>query len=151
MRGLQGLEIALVFAFLSFAGPAFASPTEYRSVVVDKAILYDAPSERAGKKFLLSRYSPAEVVVNLGNWIKIRDRSGGLYWTPSKNLGTARTVVVIANLADVRQAPDANAPIVFQAERDVALELVEIRGAWLKVKHRDGQTGYVLASQMWGA
>lgn len=151
MPGLRKLRIALAFAFLSFAGAAFAAATEYRSVVVDKAILYDAPSERAGKKFLLSRYSPVEVVVNLGNWVKIRDRNAGLYWTPSKNLGTARTVVVVANLADVRQAPEANAPIVFQAERDVALELVEIRGAWVKVKHRDGQTGYVLASQVWGA
>lgn len=150
MRGAPLLLSAITFALLSIASSAVAGATEYRSVVVDKAILYDAPSDRAGKKFLLSRFSPVEVVVNLGNWVKVRDRSGGLYWVRAKDLASARTVVVIANLADIRQLPEATAPIVFQVEHDVALELVEIRGGWLKVKHRDGQAGFVLASQVWG-
>jgi hypothetical protein len=61
-------------------------------------------------------------------------------------------VVVTAARADVRKAPEPAAPLVFQAERDVALELVEYGAAgWLKVRHRDGQSGYVLASQVWGS
>ena len=61
-------------------------------------------------------------------------------------------VVVTVARADVRQAADRNAPLVFQAERDVALELVEHGSTgWLKVRHRDSQTGFALASQVWGA
>ena len=56
-------------------------------------------------------------------------------------------VVVTVARADIRQVADLNAPLVFQAERDVALELVEHGSAgWLKVRHRDGQVGFILAS-----
>jgi len=40
---------------------------------------------------------------------------------------------------------------VFEAERDVVLELVEaVPGGWVKVRHRDGQSGFLKAPQVWG-
>ncbi|MDP3288775.1 MAG: SH3 domain-containing protein [Methyloversatilis sp.] len=45
-----------------------------------------------------------------------------------------------------------DAPLVFEAERRVLLEpLTEAAPAgWAKVKHRDGQSGFVRISQVWG-
>ena len=130
---------------------ASASALDFRSVATDRAILYDAPSPQATKLFVASRYYPLEVIVNLGPWLKIRDRTGGLVWIEKKDLSEARTVVVTAERADIRQAPDKDKPLVFQAERDVALELVKATGTgWAEVRHRDGQSGYVQVNQVWG-
>lgn len=125
---------------------------DYRSVGADRAILYDAPSVQAKRLFVVGKYYPVEIVVSIDQWAKVRDSSGELAWIEKKHLSDARMVVVTAARADIRQTAERNASLVFQAERDVALELIEQGAAgWLKVRHRDGQAGYVLASQVWGA
>jgi SH3 domain protein len=140
-----------VLAVLLGLAAVSAHAIEYRSVAVNAAILYDAPSLEARKEFILSRYYPVEIIVALEKWVKVRDATGGLAWVEVKNLSPQRTVLVTAPMANVRQSANANAPIVFQAEKDVALDLVEFAaGGWVKVKHRDGQTGFVQISQVWG-
>jgi SH3-like domain-containing protein len=60
-------------------------------------------------------------------------------------------VVVTAELADIRQSAAQNAPIVFQAEKWVALELLESgMTGWARVRHRDGVSGFVHITQIWG-
>jgi len=67
-------------------------------------------------------------------------------------LSEHRTVMVKVKLADVRQAADDSAPLVFQAEQNVVLDLVELTGTgWARVTHRDGQGGYIRLNQVWGA
>lgn len=128
-----------------------AQALEYRSVATDAAILYDAPSAQAKKLFILSRHYPVEVIVSLDKWVKVRDASGTLAWMESVKLAPKRTVVVIPSLAEIRSQPESAAPLVFKAERDVALELIEIAGTgWVKVKHRDGQSGYLPLKDVWG-
>ena len=144
---LLGLGMLLFFCFSDTA-----LALDYRSVGADRAILYDGPSVQAKRLFVVDKFYPVEVIVNLDQWAKVRDKTGSLAWVEKKNLSTVRMVVVTAARADVRQSGDSNAPLVFQAERDVALELVEYGSSgWLKVRHRDGQVGYILASQVWGA
>jgi len=131
--------------------PGWAAALDFRSVTAERAILYDAPSLQAKKLYSAGKYFPVEVLVSLEAFTKVRDSSGELFWIEKKNLGEARTVVVTAPRAEIRQAPDKSAPLVFQAERDVALELVEPPlSGWAKVRHRDGQGGYVAVSQVWG-
>lgn len=125
---------------------------DYRSVNAERAFFYDAPSLHAKRLFVVSKFYPVEIIVNLDQWAKVRDSSGGLAWIEKKYLSEVRTVVVTVARADIRQTADSNAQLVFQAERDVALELIEHGSTgWLKVRHRDGQIGFVLASQVWGA
>lgn len=128
--------------------PAMA--IEYRTV--DAAtVLYDAPSQRGAKLFVIRRDTPVELVVNLEGWCKVRDADGGLAWIERKFLADRRSLVVTAERAEVRQQPDAGSPLVFEAEKRVALEYLEsVSGGWVKVRHRDGQTGYVRSNQVWG-
>ena len=131
------------------AGPLGAA--EFRSVGEDAAVLYDAPSLKAQKLYLVGRDYPLEVIVPLENWIKVRDANGELAWIEKKSLTNQRSVMVNVPLADVRQAPSDSAPLVFQAEQSVLLELVEFSDpGWIKVRHRNGQTGYVRTNQVWG-
>jgi SH3-like domain-containing protein len=136
-------------AFLALAVPAMAG--EFRSIAEDGTVMYDAPSVRARKLFVTSRYYPVEIVVNIDNWVKVRDLAGDLAWVEKKALSDRRTVTVVATVADIRQGADDKTPLVFQAQQGVALELAELSASgWVKVRHADGQTGYIKISQVWG-
>jgi len=134
---------------LALAWPAAAG--EFRSIAENGTLMYDAPSVRAKKLYVASRYYPVEVVINIDAWVKVRDYAGDLTWVEKKALSDKRTILVTAALAEVKQAPSDEAAIVFQAQRGVALDLAEPQaGGWIKVRHADGQVGYVKINQVWG-
>ncbi|HEX5804432.1 MAG TPA: SH3 domain-containing protein [Azospira sp.] len=145
-RALLILPAALTLLFASV--PAFA--IEYRSV--DAAtVLYDAPSVKGKPLFVIRRHTPVEAVVSLEGWSKVRDAEGGLAWIERKHLSEKRTVQVVVDRAQVRSEAGDGAPLAFEAEKGVALELLEAAaGGWARVRHRDGQTGFVRGNQVWG-
>jgi SH3-like domain-containing protein len=121
----------------------------------EAAVLYDAPSIKAKPLFVLGRDVPIEVIVAVEGWYKIRDATGTVAWIERKSAVDKRTVVVRAPLADVLAAPEANAAVVFKVEQNVLLELADASyvtstPGWAKVRHRDGQIGYVRIAQVWG-
>jgi SH3-like domain-containing protein len=80
----------------------------------------------------------------------VRDANGALAWIESRQLTDKRTVMVKVPSAPIRQKPEDNAPVSFQAQQNVVLELLEVSGAWVYVRHREAGTGYVKAQQVWG-
>jgi len=141
----QLLALALI------AAPA-AWSAEFRSVGDAAAILYDAPSARADKLFVVNRGYPVEVVVLVEGWAKVRDPSGELAWIESRRLSEKRMVLVNVPLAQVRQSAAEEAPLVFQARQNVLLEFIDAAGGgWLHVKHREGLGGFIKTAQVWGA
>ncbi len=132
--------------------PVVALALDFRSVAVPKAVLYDAPSSAAKKVLLLSQNYPVEVVVNLGDWLKVRDAQGSLNWVEAKQLSNKHTVLVTANKAELRLAADVTSPLIATIDKEVLLEVADIKlnNGWLKVKHRDGVAGYILTSSTWG-
>ena len=140
----------LLLLTLLIAAPV-ALAGQFLSIGENVALMYDAPSLKAKKLFVATRLYPVEVIVQVDAWIKVRDAAGDLGWIEKKSLSETRTVVVTAELADVRQKAEDGAPVAFQARRGVALEIAELgAGPWAKVRHRDGQTGFVRANQVWG-
>ena len=141
---LGGLLLCLVFSL-----PANA--LEFRSIAPVKAILYDAPSLEAGKLYILSQSYPVELIVNLNNWVKVRDAAGSLSWVESKSLSSKRTVLVLAK-TDIKVAEDATSALVATVEKNVVLELLPMtaKNGWVKVKHRDGVTGFLQVTNLWG-
>jgi SH3-like domain-containing protein len=129
-----------------------AAAADFRSIGENFAVLYDAPSVKSNKLYVMGRGYPLEVVVLLEGWTKVRDASGELFWVENSNLSKEHhTVLVKAQIADVRQAADDNSPLVFQAQRNVILDLVEVTGTgWAHVSHPDGQSGFVKLNQIWG-
>lgn len=123
----------------------------YASIADKPAIVYDAPSAKAQKQFIFARNQPVEVLVRLDKWAKIRDADNTVGWVEITALGNTRAVQVAVNLAEVRAAPNASAPLVFEAQRAVLLEVTGPgKDGWLPVKHRDGQSGFVARAQIWG-
>ena len=145
------MKARLAALFLAFAAGSVAA-AEFRSVGERAAILYDAPSARADRLFAVSRFYPFEVLVRLDQWTKVRDANGEVGWIENRALGDRRTVVVTVPLADVHAAASAESPLVFEAYKQVVLDVVDPPAdGWVKVRHRDGQEGYVRVAQVWGA
>ena len=127
-----------------------AHALDFRSVAEPAAILYDAPSLKAQKLYILSQGYPVEIVVKLEGWSKVRDDTGEFAWVENAHLSERRTVMVKVAGAEIRQAANENAAVVFTADKSVFLELLELTAGWAKVRHNDGATGFVKISQIWG-
>ena len=140
---------AFLLACVSLFAPA-AWALDYLSVA-EAAPMYDAPSQKARALFAIAAGTPVEAVVTLDAWIKVRDAKGDLAWIEKRFLSQKRTVIVKGEQADVRVQADENSAVAFKAAKDVVLEWLEPGPlGWGRVKHRDGQSGFVKATQVWG-
>ena len=92
-----------------------------------------------------------EVVVRVEGWFKVRDAEGTMAWIEARNVGERRTLVVTAPRAEIRQSDKPDAPVVGELEKWVVVDFLEPAApGWAKVRHRDGATGYVRSTQVWG-
>jgi len=138
-------------AAMLLAAPVLAAAAEFRSLGDKPAVLYDAPSVRADRLYVASRHYPFEVLVKLDQWTKVRDADGAVAWVENRSLGDRQTVIVTVPLADVRAGPNAQSALVFEAYKQVLLEVMEAPAeGWVRVRHRDGQQGYIRVSHIWG-
>lgn len=149
---------AALAAAVALIAPAVAGAADFRVTTEAPSVLYDAPSAKARPLFVYGRDVPVEVLVTVEGWTKIRDAAGTIGWLAGKGLADKRVLLVRSPHADVRANPDESAALVFRAEQNVLLELAETASSpattaapgWVKVRHRDGQTGYVRLAQVFG-
>jgi len=144
-------QALLLASLLLIQGHAVAA-LDFFSIADSAAIMYDAPSLKAGKVFVASRHLPVEAIVKVEGWVKVRDSGGGLAWVEEKTLSNKRYVIVTAPQAEAYQAADVSSPLLFEAQKNVVMEWLEpaVNG-WIKVRHRDGQSGYIRTYQVWGS
>ena len=155
-RRAQARRIAIAAALTLAAATVAAA--DFRTTAEAPTVLYDAPSAKARPLFVYGRDVPVEVLVAVEGWTKVRDASGTIGWIAGKGLADKRVLMVRVPVADVHANPDDAAPVVFRAEQNVLLELAESASSptttatpgWVKVRHRDGQTGYVRLQQIFG-
>ena len=155
---MTSLRWCVAVITVAVATSAAARAADYRSTTEAATVLYDAPSARAKPLFLLGRETPLEIIVAVEGWTKVRDASGTIGWVEKKALNDKRSLVVRTAVADVRASPEEGAAVVFRAEQSVLLELAEPAASptatatpgWVKVRHRDGQSGFVRINQVFG-
>lgn len=152
-RGGASRRVVIVVGLCLAAGwlPARAQEAQYREIASAAAILYDGPSDRARKLFIVVRGTPLELVSTLNQWVKVRDASGDVLWVHRGDLAESRHVVA-STLAAIRRTAQVNGELVVQVERGVLLDVVDASApaGWLRVRHRDGATGFVSAGEVWG-
>jgi SH3-like domain-containing protein len=149
---MRGIPFPILAALLITAVfPLPVRSLEYRTVE-SATVLYDTPSLKGAKLFVIRRDTPVEVIDdNLEAWAKVRDSAGTLAWIEKRSLGKRRTLIVKAERAVILKSPANTAPLSFEAERNVSLDYLEtVPGGWIKVRHRDGQEGYVRMAEVWG-
>ena len=151
------LKSALLSKFRWMAGAVLLLATaashavDFKTVGAAPVILYDAPSAKGGKLYVAPRGMPLEVVLSYGEWVKVRDASGEMAWTEAKGLSAKRNVVARAANLKVRASPDDTASAILLVDKGVLLEVSEQPSSgWVKVRHKDGLSGYVKTSEVWG-
>lgn len=151
MKMRRRFAAALLSLPLFSSVAAGAGVSDFRSLA-EPAILYDAPSKQGKPLFIISRYTPVETVVSIDRWVKVREPGGALLWVERRQLSDKRTVIVTAARAEIHQKPDVAAPLAFEAAKDVVLELGDkpASDGWIGVRHRDGTTGFIRTTQVWG-
>ncbi len=142
----------LAFLILSLLPLSVLAAMEFFSINENAIIMYNAPSLKADKLYVASRNLPVEAIVKVEGWVKVRDSEGTLAWVEENALSEKRYVIVTAPQAEVYHAPNANSALLFQAQQNVVMGRLEPAAAgWIKVRHRDGQIGYVRTQQVWGS
>ena len=154
--------IVAAFCFFSTAGaqtptktpssaPVSIPTAQFASIGERPAIVFDAPSAKAQKTFILTHQQPVEMLVKLDKWVKIRAADNTIGWVESRALDNTRHTQIHVNVADIRAMPNPASVLVFEAQRAVILEVTgtAVEG-WLPVRHRDGQAGFVRKNQVWG-
>jgi SH3-like domain-containing protein len=153
-RAAGGMIWAAAMALITFSvGAQTPAPvraaTEFRAVS-EATVLYDAPAVRGKKLYVAPKGMPFEVVISIEGWYKIRDRSGEMTWVEKKFTTDKRTVLARDRLA-VREAADDSARVLIEVAPEVWLDLIDTpQSGWARVRHRDGATGFVRASQVFG-
>ena len=150
--------LARVAAITLAAAAGASGASDFRSTVEPATVLYDAPSVKSKPLFVLGRDTPLEVIVPVEGWTKVRDASGTIGWVEKKAVTDRRSLVVRVPVAEIHANPDDATPLVFRAEQNVLLELAEpasgatttVTPGWVKVRHRDGQSGFVRITQVFG-
>ena len=92
----------VLLAACGVLGATPASALEFRCVADNAAILYDGPSARFPKLYVVNRGYPLELIVTVEGWIKVRDATGAFGWIDAKQLTEKRNVMVKVPVADVR-------------------------------------------------
>jgi SH3-like domain-containing protein len=136
-----------------FASVLSASALAQMRQTVDNAtILFDSPSGKSTKLFVLGPGIPVDTIVSVAGWVKVRDAGGSLGWVEPRQLVSRANVQVKVPFASIRAQANEAAPVVFSAERDVLLRLVDTQpsNGWVRVAHRDGATGFVRIESLFG-
>lgn len=143
--------IGLVSALLSLLLALPAAAQDFRSIGEPAAVLYDAPSTKAKRMWVVGRGYPLQVASMIEGWARVRDATGDTSWVETRSLSTARTVLVRATMGTLRDSPSERGAVVLRVGRDVVLDMVEAPvGDWVRVRHRDGANGFIHVNQVFG-
>lgn len=140
----------LLAALLLLLTCHMASALEYRSAIRHGVILQEAPNDNAKKLYVVSQNTPLELMAEQSGWARVRTREGKLAWTKQQDLGK-RTHLEVIRACAVYKDGNAQSPVVFRAEPGLLIEIIEnTRTGWLRIRHRDGLTGFVRIEDVWG-
>lgn len=138
-----------LFAALT-VGSLTAHALDFCSAAKHGAALYDTPSDKARKLLVVSRATPLEVLLEQAEWLRVRNQKGTIAWIKKQDTSPQRHLQVIKP-GIVHKDARNNSDSVFRTETGLLLEmLTNTKTGWIKVKHRDGLTGYIRIEEVWG-
>lgn len=92
---------------------------------------------------------PLKITAEHEHWRRVEDQEGMGGWVHYSLLSGVRTVLVVQDLAEFHDSPEAGAAVSFKAERNVIGKLLECNRDWCRVS-TDGDKGWILKTALWG-
>lgn len=92
---------------------------------------------------------PLKITAEFENWRRIEDAEGAGGWIHYSLLSGTRSVLVTEDMVEFHSAPQADAPVLVQAERGVVARLLQCNAQWCRIS-ADGERGWVRKQAIWG-
>lgn len=94
---------------------------------------------------------PLKVIRRAEGWRLVEDPDGAKGWVLGRFLSRKRTAVVNGEaLAPMHASADPAAPVLWQLEPGVIVEVEECESVWCRIAI-NGRSGFVAQEQLWGA
>lgn len=141
-----------MFALLTLEGAAQAQrkPPYWASISASEARMRTGPGRQFPATWLYQRAGlPVRVIETYPNWRKVEDPDGTKGWIQANLLSEDRTAIVRTDIQPLREAPSADAAILWRAEPGVVGKISDCRKGWCKIDVR-GRMGYIETARIWG-
>jgi SH3-like domain-containing protein len=143
---MRRIVLLALISLLVFAAEASAKRL---AVSVKKANVRSGPGTNHDILWSVGKYYPFDVLKKSGRWYRLRDFEGDVGWMHGSLLRQIPAVIVKARLVNVREKPGTKFRILLRAERGVCFKRLGQKGKWLKVRHADGEVGWIHKSLVW--
>ncbi len=108
------------------------------------------PGEKYTILWKLGKGYPLKVLAAKGDWLRVSDFEDDIGWVHRKLVGRKAHLVVKKQRINLRSGPGTKYKIVGKANHGVVFRTLERRSGWVKVRHENGLTGWVMRSLLWG-
>lgn len=92
---------------------------------------------------------PLRLTAEYENWRRVEDQDGAGGWVHYALLSGVRSVLVTEDMAQLRDAPRADARVEAQAEMGVIARILECQPDWCRISS-GGERGWLPKSSLWG-
>lgn len=151
------LATILLIAAMAVTGPGPASAQDrevpyWATLRATEVNMRVGPSEDYPIAWVYRRQGlPVKVVRVRQGWRLVEDPDGEQGWIVARLLNPARGAIVTGEgLADLRDAPEGGAPVLWRAEPGVVGALGSCEDGWCRFDV-GGRKGWVRAERLWGA
>ncbi len=128
----------------------YLSPTVFITADSDPMNVRRGPGDNYEVIMKVGKHYPLKVLDHAEGWLKISDFEGDRGWIQQKLASFAPYVITKGDKSNVRTGPKSDNPIAFTSEKGVLLKVLEQKEGWLKVKHEDGDEGWISAKIVFG-
>lgn len=108
------------------------------------------PSTTAKILWELDKGYPLQVLKRQGSWLQVRDFENDRGWVARSLTQSVPHHVVQAKVANIRQGPGTQHPIIGKAEHVELLRTRDKKSDWVQVERSGGQTGWIAKRLLWG-
>ncbi len=113
------------------------------------ANLRSGPGTKYEVLWQVEQYHPFIVVEKRKDWYKVKDFESDMAWIHKSLLGNFKSVISTKAKSNVRKKPSTKSDIAFTLERGVPFRELARKGKWIKIRHADGDTGWIFHSLVW--
>jgi uncharacterized protein YgiM (DUF1202 family) len=142
-------KIAGMIALILLLSSAYSIANERKCVNKPIANVRSGPGTDYDIKWKVEKYHPVIILKKQGDWYQFEDFEKDKAWIHESMLDKKKSVITIKDDCNVRAGAGTKYDIVFKVVRGVPFEVLGEKESWYKVKHADGDQGWIHKTLVW--
>jgi SH3-like domain-containing protein len=128
------------------------TPVTMKSIGKERANVRAKPNLKSEILFQVFRGYPIKVKKKKNDWVYVTDHKHNSGWVYKPIVSSIKTVVVLAENANIRKGPSLKGPVVKQASEGEIYKLFAEKGRWVKVGYypENEVIGWIRDDLVWG-